>query len=59
MAATRESIAIFYNLHHSKGKAYTYNQFKKSAKSKTQIYDVMKQFDETGSVTGSAVLMIL
>ena len=49
MAATRESIAIFYNLHHSKGKAYTYNHFKKSGKSKT-IYDVMKQFDEMGSV---------
>ena len=25
MATTCESIAIFYNLHHSKGKAYTYD----------------------------------
>ena len=54
MKVTRESIATFYSLHKSKGKAYTYEHFKNS-KSKAQIYDVMKSFDETGNVHESSI----
>ena len=45
---SRDSIANFYKLHHNKGKSYTYNHFKMSNYGKTQIYAIMKRFDETG-----------
>ena len=45
----RESIATFYQLHHTKGKAFTYNQFKKSLPRPT-IYRIFAQIDETGDI---------
>ena len=45
---SREMIGNFYKLHHSKGKLYTYTNFKKSGFSKSQIHAIMQTFDQTG-----------
>ena len=47
---TREMIGNFYKLHHSKGKFHTYTNFKASGFSKSQIYTIMANFDQNGSV---------
>ena len=46
----RESISTFYQLHHHKGKLYTYEQFKHCGMAKSSIYDIMARFDKRGTV---------
>ena len=46
----RDSIAMFYELNHNKGKKYTYEHFKKCGLSERGIYYILARFDERGSV---------
>ena len=41
----RESIKTFYELHHHKGKVYTFDQFKQYGLAKSSIYDIIARFD--------------
>ena len=47
-------IALFYKLHHEKGKSYTFIHFKNSGLSKAGIYKIMQRFDERGNVDQKA-----
>ena len=52
MAAKKkgDSIAIFYELNHKKGKSYTYHHFKKCGLSRDGIYKILARFDERENV---------
>ena len=47
-------IALFYKLHHEKGKSYTFIHFKNSGLSKAGIYKIMQRFDEGRNVDRKA-----
>ena len=45
-----DSIALFYELNHKKGKKYTYDHFKDCGPSQLGIYKILTRFDERGNV---------
>ena len=50
MASLKKSVVEFYKLHHSKGKSYTYHQWKDCGLSKRTIYQALDRFDEEGTI---------